>query len=326
MMRSKLRAVTRRMGLSDAMREQTELVCNEMMTNQLKYAEGSGVVQLWETNEPSKALDLFALDYGPGIEDLPIAEADGYTTGGTMGKGLGAIRRMAHESEIYTITGATRTGSAWHGVAIWARVYVDPKKRHLPGSYQIGAYVRAYHDDIYNGDCLAFTTNDKRLRWLHVDGLGHGREAAETVRGIDAMLDTQSPIDEILQRVAAHVGQRRGAVALVADVDIDTNELCLCGVGDMSAFSCSNRGKKHMRLKSGILGQTQQRAQTEIFPVERHAIFITATDGLRTTWSVEQFPNLYSKHPQMVALFLGQVMGRTNDDRSLFIIRPTYMH
>ena len=37
LLRSKLRAVSRRMGFNDLKREQMELVCNEMVTNQNKF-------------------------------------------------------------------------------------------------------------------------------------------------------------------------------------------------------------------------------------------------------------------------------------------------
>ena len=52
LLRSKLRAVSRRMGFSDLKREHMELVCNEMVTNQNKFAEGNGLVQIWETAHP----------------------------------------------------------------------------------------------------------------------------------------------------------------------------------------------------------------------------------------------------------------------------------
>ena len=40
-------------------------------------------------------MEIVALDRGPGIADLSRALQDGYSTGGTPGTGLGAIKRMA---------------------------------------------------------------------------------------------------------------------------------------------------------------------------------------------------------------------------------------
>ncbi|MHB8551881.1 MAG: ATP-binding protein, partial [Acidiferrobacterales bacterium] len=80
LLRSKLRAVSRRMGFSQIARERMELVCNEMVTNQMKFANGSGLVQIWEMHVPQPALDIFALDYGPGIPDVELAQRDGVTT------------------------------------------------------------------------------------------------------------------------------------------------------------------------------------------------------------------------------------------------------
>ncbi|MGB5607004.1 MAG: hypothetical protein WBN51_10810, partial [Gammaproteobacteria bacterium] len=181
LVRSKLRAVSRRMGFNAAMRERIELVAMELMSNQAKFATGTGMVQAWEITEPYPALDLFALDYGPGIAHLPAAMEDGYTTARTMGKGLGAIRRLAHRSEFYTLPASVAPDSPWHGMSVWARFYLstpikDPR-------YEIGSFLRAYQDDRHNGDCISMKLEGNSLKWLHMDGLGHGKSAYDATVG-----------------------------------------------------------------------------------------------------------------------------------------------
>ena len=98
LLRSKLSAITQRLGVSELKQENMLLVASELVSNNVKHAGGRGMVQLWK--QPGRVLDMFSLDYGPGITNLATAEEDGYSTVSTLGKGLGAIRRLSDESSI----------------------------------------------------------------------------------------------------------------------------------------------------------------------------------------------------------------------------------
>ena len=68
LLRSKLLAITQRLGISDLKRESILLVASEMVSNQIKHAGGRGLIQMWQ--QPGLVLDILALDYGPGIADI----------------------------------------------------------------------------------------------------------------------------------------------------------------------------------------------------------------------------------------------------------------
>ncbi|MEW6330764.1 MAG: hypothetical protein AB1560_04800 [Pseudomonadota bacterium] len=319
LLRSKLRAVSRRMGFSDLKREHMELVCNEMVTNQNKFAEGNGLVQIWESNDPAPALDMFAFDYGKGILNVQSAMRDGYTTAGTMGKGLGAIRRLSDLSEIYSLPVEHSGDCDWHGTAVWSRFYrhdSDPEYFH-----DLGAYTRAYHDSTFNGDLIQVRIGTNKTRWLHMDGLGHGREAAEVVEGVGQFLDDETPVDGLMQRLSTRLKGTRGAVAMISEIDKVSRSMTICGVGDMVAYLISSGEKKAISFSPGVLGHAHRSLETFGFPFPDQALLITASDGLRRSMTLRSFPDLWRLHPQLIALVLGQVMGRHNDDRSVFAIR-----
>ncbi|MBI3546454.1 MAG: SpoIIE family protein phosphatase [Gammaproteobacteria bacterium] len=318
-LRSKLRAVSRRMGFKDIKREHMELVCNEMVTNQNKYAEGNGLVQIWEVTHPRPALDLFAFDYGKGIPNLKVAMQDGYTTAGTMGKGLGAIKRLSSESEIYSIPLEQMHDSPWHGTAVWARFYHNGSELSFP--HEIGVYSRAYQDNSYNGDRIEARCGKNKTRWLHMDGLGHGREAAEVVDGIGDFLDEETPVDGLIQRLSTQLQGTRGAVAMVCEIDAGNQTFKICGVGDMIAYLIANGEKKAISFSPGVLGHAHRTPETFTLPFSSQALAITASDGLRRSMTLRTLPELWRLHPQLIALVLGQVIGRLNDDRSVFTIR-----
>lgn len=320
LVRSKLRAVSRRMGFSEVQRERMELVCNEMMTNQSKYAGGNGEIQLWEAADPRPALDLFALDRGPGVSNLPAAMEDGFSSSGSLGKGLGAIRRLTHACEFYTLPRGIEPESPWHGFAVWARFFLD--ERPSASTYEFGSYLRAYQDGVYNGDCIRLRLHNGTVQWLHMDGLGHGAEAAEVVEDKGDLLDADDAAPQgIIDALSHRLRGTRGAVAMAVALDAASGSGAICGVGDMAAFLICNGQKRVISFSPGILGHSHRSLESTILPFPRQALLLTASDGLRRNWGLQTFPGLWRLHPQLIALLLGSVAGRSNDDQSVFAIR-----
>lgn len=312
LVRTKLRAVVQRMGFSPVQQERAELVCTEVLTNQQKYGRG-GLLQLWESQWPVPALELFALDYGPGIPELGRAFEDGYTTSGTLGRGLGAIRRLADEAAVYSVVDDGRRRRPWHGVAVWARF--DTREAPLQ-PYRFGGFLRAYNDDVHNGDLLCVRTHAGRLAWLHMDGLGHGREAEESVTGLDEALERDEAPDAVIDRVSRVLEGRRGGVGVAGELDGEAARLC--GVGDITAAAVD--GDKHtLPFAPGVLGHAHRRCAPQRVELAEGTMVLTASDGIRRTWEAASFPGLWTLHPQMVALVMGNVLGRGNDDKSLFV-------
>ena len=66
-----------------------------MATNLLKHAGGGDIVAQRIADAEGDSLELLSLDAGPGIPDAARALEDGYSTAGSTGTGLGAIRRQA---------------------------------------------------------------------------------------------------------------------------------------------------------------------------------------------------------------------------------------
>ena len=321
LLRSKLRAVSRRMGFSQVVREKIEIACSEMVTNQIKYAQGNGLVQIFEVRGAAPALDLFAMDYGGGIEDMEAAMKDGFSTAKTLGKGLGAIKRLAHESEFYSLKHGQVADTPWHGTAVWARFYSKPAPS--PSPYQMGSFMRAFQDDNYNGDYIHAITMESKIRWLHMDGLGHGFEAYTAVHGMDQVLTAEGSFERNMENIDRRLQGTRGAVAILCEADFIERSVKVCGVGDMSAYRISNGERRSLNFSPGILGYEHRSVSVETLPLPPQALFITTSDGLRKTWTLGSFPGLWRLHPQIISLVLAQVVGRGNDDRSIVTLRST---
>ena len=87
-------------GVDPLTRSQLSTIISELGTNIVKYA-GSGRILLRALERANAAgIEVVAVDQGPGIPDLDQAMEDHFTTGKTLGLGLGSVRRLAPEFEL----------------------------------------------------------------------------------------------------------------------------------------------------------------------------------------------------------------------------------
>src|SRR5262249_59277746 len=111
-------------------------------------------------------IEVLSLDRGRGMASVEQCFDDGYSTSGSPGTGLGAVRRLASLVDVYS----TRAG----GTAIVARVGAD-----VPGAASVGFDIGAVclpkaGEEICGDGWMTSAGRDGSLALLVVDGLGHG--------------------------------------------------------------------------------------------------------------------------------------------------------
>jgi len=314
-LRSKLAAISHRIGIPDLKRENMLLVASELVQNNIKHAGGSGMIQVWM--QPGPILDIVALDYGPGIADLALAKEDGYSTLKTFGKGLGAIRRLSDESYIYTQPEHFGQAKRWSGTVFLARFILGSHKDFMPMS--VGLFSRSLSDKRYNGDRIYLQKNGSHLRWLHLDGLGHGEEAMAATANLATHLAHSDKLDTLLEKVDRQLVDTRGAVGIVCEIDLAQRNLQLLGVGDMHAHIYDQEQMQLIAFSPGILGKEHRSTSPFQSTLGKRAVVVTASDGIRRNWDVENFTGLFNHHPQLIAYTLGNIMGRISDDQSICV-------
>ncbi len=326
LLRARLQVSARRLGFSPAQREDMVLVAAEMASNQVKHAAGKGMLQVWQ--QPGGALDLVALDFGPGIGNVSLAQEDGYSTVHTLGKGLGSIRRLSDEFEIFSQPKEKDQQGLWHGTAAWARFWMESPRRGgnaaarpAEDRAQIGLFLRPFSDDRFNGDRIYLERHGDKLRWLHLDGLGHGENAQQAFANFTGHLFHKDNLSGELVDIDRCLAGTRGAVAVVTEVDLAGKSLSMLGVGDMSAHVYQDGEMHNFSFAPGILGREHKSAKVTRLACGRGCLIVTNSDGIRHGWDASSFPGLFSQHPQLVAYLLGNVMGRVSDDQSVCAVR-----
>lgn len=327
LLRSKLSAIAQRLGLSDQKRENMLLVASELVSNQVKHAGGRGLIQVWQ--QPGPTLDILALDFGPGITNLSQAEEDGYSSANTLGKGLGSIRRLSDESFVYTQQDNSGKSKKWSGSVFLSRFRLGGKKTDLgqaasaagdcPAALEIGLFSRSLSDDRYNGDRIYLQKTGDTLRWLHLDGLGHGEQAQAATANLASHLSHCDTPASVLAAVDRQLKGTRGAVAIIGELGLTGKALNILGVGDMHAHVMDNEEMHNLSFAPGVLGKEHKNPAQFRFAFGKRCLMISASDGIRRNWDVSNFPGLFHQHPQLIAYTLGNIMGRISDDQSLCV-------
>lgn len=320
LLRSRLQSVARRLGFADGRRENMALVASEMVTNLIKHAGGKGMLQIWE--QPGGALDLVSFDYGPGVDNLNLAQQDGFSTTRTLGKGLGSMQRLSDQFAIFSQKQQGRDGGRWHGTAIWCRFRPREAKARQQPACDYGLFVRSLANDRHNGDHVYVDAHPQRLRLFHLDGLGHGESAEQATAGLDKYVAQADSLNHLLETVDRHLhGSTRGAVAIACELEPASRTLRMLGVGDMATHLCQRGHVQHFSFAPGVLGHEHQTPRLNEIILDPGAMVISTSDGIRRGWDENSFPGLCNHHPQMVAYVLGNSMARMTDDQSVCVLK-----
>ncbi|MDD5329875.1 MAG: hypothetical protein PHX38_07720 [Sulfuricella sp.] len=328
LLRSRLSAIVQRLGFPDRKRENIALVASELVSNQVKHAYGRGLIQVWQ--QPGPVLDLLALDYGPGIANLSRAEEDGYSSVSTLGKGLGSIRRLSDEAFVYTRQENSGPAKKWSGTVFLARFHPGSSNggaaaggggaSPFSAGLEVGLFSRSLSDKRHNGDRVYLQEAGGKLRWLHLDGLGHGEPAQAATANLGAHLSHCDTPESLLAAADRQLNGTRGAVAIVGEIGRAGRTLDILGVGDMHAHVLDNEELHSLSFAPGVLGKEHKNPARIRFAFDARGLAISATDGIRRNWEASSFPGLLHQHPQLIAYTLGNIMGRISDDQSLCVV------
>ena len=291
--------------LDAALAGKIAIAATELATNLLLHAGGGELLLQKLGSDDSPSVELLAIDRGPGMADVSRCMSDGYSTGGTQGTGLGAVRRLASEFDIYSAPG--------EGTVVLARFGAASEVRY-------GAVNVAVAGEPECGDAWCLVRDVDGIALIVIDGLGHGTFAAEAARaGIDAfMLAPGDSPREILQRANQQMSKTRGGAAACAR--LANGSMSYAGVGNINGHLVTDEKSQGLVSHNGTLGLYQRPAQQFEYSVDPGALLIMHSDGLSARWDLKRRPELLRAHPAIIAGVLYRDHGRERDDATVVVI------
>jgi anti-sigma regulatory factor (Ser/Thr protein kinase) len=296
-----------RLGFNEEQSGRVAIVTTELGTNIVKHAK-HGFLYLSEVVQSNgNGLEVIAVDKGPGF-DVQNCLADGVSSSGTSGIGLGAVLRQSQVFDAYAND---------LGAVVMARFYrkscTDPR---------MGVVHVAIKGERECGDTWRIAQRTGAFCALAVDGLGHGSDAAKAAAlGGDAFdrapfLDPAVLMSDLNTAMA---GSRGGAVA-IAHYDAASDVLHFAGIGNIAAFLVSGARSRGLASHPGIVGVQFRKAQTFDIKDVRSDLLVMHSDGIQSRWNLRSYPGLVLRHPAVVAATIHRDFSRGHDDVTILVI------
>jgi anti-sigma regulatory factor (Ser/Thr protein kinase) len=301
-------------GLGDTDRGRVAIIVTELATNLVRHARGGEI--LLRGLVPGPGVEILSVDRGPGMADVAACMRDGFSTGGTAGTGLGAVRRQSSFFDIHSAPPAgtvvvSRVGQAANGTTPaasrpefdWAVVCVP-----LRGETACG-------------DTWRVAEAPGRLSILLADGLGHGPLAAEAAEAAGAAFDADPFAGPRAILEAAHVkmhGTRGGAVAVL---QWEAAVARFAGIGNIAGSIVTHATSRGLTSHNGTAGVQVRKIQEFDYPLAPGATLVMHSDGLQGRWTFDALPGAARRHPSVVAALLYRDFARGRDDVTVAVVR-----
>lgn len=305
-----------RLGFGEAEAGKVAVVVTEAASNLVKHGGGGELLLGALERNGVAGVEIMALDQGPGMADLGRCMRDGYSTVGTRGTGLGAISRLSSGFELHSAPNA--------GTAVLARLWA-----HSPGpddsgiGIEVGAVSRPHPAEQVCGDAWAVEQASGRVQFMVADGLGHGPSAAKAAREAVRIFreNVRRAPAEILHTIDAALRSTRGAAVLVVQIDLTDRQVCCAGVGNISGVIVSAGASRSLVSHNGTMGHAVRKIQEFLYPFPRGSLLVLHSDGLATSWRLDQYPGLAVRAPVLIAGVLYRDFKRGRDDVTVLAAR-----
>lgn len=302
-------ARARELGWSSTACGETELVATELATNLVKHARDGVVALASGADAQDGRLLVVAIDRGPGIPDIARSLADGYSTAGSPGTGLGAIRRLSYKTDVLSAPAGTVMIAELRNKGGSTDAAKDSRRVDIAG------FGVPKEGEIVNGDAWAHRWFGQKLAIIVCDGLGHGYEASKAAaRAIECFeSDSWETPKQALELANDALRPTRGAAAAVALLDPADRRVRFCGVGNIVAGIASDEHAHHLVSHNGILGAASKIGEFE-YDWPAGATLLMHSDGLSSRWQITRWNGVWHRHPALIAGLAYRDLARGTDD------------
>ena len=304
--------VAQRLGFPSTRVAEVGLVATELATNAVVHASaGSLLVRVWRDGTRAD-IELLAVDSGPGVEDIRALFADGVSTRGTLGVGLGAVQRLAND--------VIAVSDPRHGSILYCTLTRDARER--VERRQVDGLTRPFTGESVCGDAWSCASDGDRVAVLLADGLGHGELAAVASRAAIAVFDADPFVGplHLIERCGRRLDSTRGAAVLALELDRAAGRIRWCGVGNVVGRVADFQRSRAFLSQPGIVGHRVGRLREDTMELPMEALLVVHSDGLTNKWDVPDWAGAVGHGPTVVCAMLLRAAGLRQDDASVVAV------
>ncbi len=308
-------ALSRNAGLSETATGYVSIVARELASNLVKHA-GGGVLVVRLVEQPEvPGIELLALDRGPGIRNIGLSLRDGESTAGSLGTGLGAVRRLSSVFDIYAPPGA--------GTAVLSRIWAQAPQPTLPlRPLTVGAVCLPVDGEEACGDAWAVHQAAERSLVMVADGLGHGpaagAAAAQAMRTFRA--HPERGVAELVTVLDAALRPTRGAAVAIAEIVPQQGVVNYAGLGNIAGRIYGGETVRNLVTTDGTAGTGTRKTHEYTYPWPPDGLLLMHSDGLASHWDLDSHFGLLNRHPSLIAGVLFRDHRRQRDDVTIVAV------
>jgi anti-sigma regulatory factor (Ser/Thr protein kinase) len=299
-----------RLEFPAARTDQVVLAVTEAASNLHKHASQGAMLLRIGRDGGKPGIEMVTIDVGPGLADTTAALRDGHSTSGTLGIGLGAIRRLADVCELYSAPG--------HGTVLVAKFWAVPRTDKI----RYAGLIRPITGETECGDVFGVVETDAGITGVLCDGLGHGPLAAvAAMEAVTAIVE--EPVAEpaeLVERAHRRMSRTRGGA--VGVVQVNGPVALFAGLGNIAAVILADGTRKSMLSVPGIAGHQARTIRQFEYTVPPGATIILHSDGISSRWEPQSLPGLNARNPLVVAAALLAEAGTRRDDAGVLVLKP----
>ena len=300
-------------GLEELAAGRLAIVVTELANNLLRHARDGRLLLAGRADR--REVEVLAVDHGPGIADIDRSLGDGYSTGGTPGTGLGAVRRLATAFDLHS--------SVPGGTVVLARVRSAEAYAPPPSAFCAGAVSLPKPGEVVCGDAWAFALDGSRATLLVADGLGHGPGAAEaSAAAVEAFrADPFGTPRRQLERIHARLRSTRGAAVGLMHADAEAGTIRTTGAGNVLGRIVTGTEDRTLLTQHGTAGVTMRTPEETTVAWPAHALLVVCSDCIETRWKPEALRPVLGRDPSVAAALLARDHCRGRDDATVAVLR-----
>ena len=315
--RRRVNSLGKEIAFDEAALGKAAIIVSELATNLVNHAAGGEILLRSNVAGDQKWMEIFSIDHGPGMANPDQCLLDGYSTKGTPGNGLGAVRRLSNEFDLVSSQPA--------GTVVYSRVHDAQPSSSSSAPFVWGAVIRPAPNEVACGDVWRISERPGELAVMVADGLGHGPYAAAASDEAAAAFE-QDPFEPLPYMLAtAHERMRgtRGGAMAVAQIDARSGTVKYAGIGNIAGAirDANGKGGRGLCSHNGTLGLQMRKPQQFDYDGFHNGLLVMHSDGLQTRWSLDGYPQVALRHPSALAGALYRDFARGRDDVTVVVVR-----
>ncbi|MEY3786445.1 MAG: hypothetical protein RLZ75_650 [Pseudomonadota bacterium] len=309
-------------------------IVSELAWNILKYAQ-QGEIRLCRSVLGSRVnIDIWAQDNGPGIVNVDVALQESYSSGGTLGLGLPAVKRM---SDLFWIK-----SDVGQGTLVLARKCIKELKPNfkmefssfLPvdtndlvfntyKDYEISATIKPFDHNVVGGDAAVIIECEGGFLLSIIDVSGHGDEAHVLAQGIVAFIkdNASSDLVKLMKKLNAFLMLTRGAAVSLVYINTVSHRLHYLGVGNTNAALVGDNKWRGVSREGVLGGRIPSMLVEDVVELTKGDAVLLWTDGLPSQEVITLFRSISWKSATQISQQLITDLRKHYDDAGCLVFK-----